>query len=62
MERVIYWFRSFKKLKTSDDAYRLNLHFIRDVFGDEINHMDCRSLWNDEYWNLCRCDELNNNK
>lgn len=58
MKRIYCWFRSFKKIKTIKDAERMGLHFRRNIYGDEINTTKCRSLWNDDYWNVYRCDEL----
>jgi hypothetical protein len=29
-----------------------------NVFGDGINHQNCRSWWYDKYNNMYRCDEL----
>ena len=58
MKRIRYWLRSFKKVKTVKDAESMGLHHIRNIFGDEINRMNCRSLWNDNYWNVYRCGEL----
>jgi hypothetical protein len=58
MKRILCWFRSFKTLETVKEAQDLELHFRRNIFGDEINHINCRSLWNDKYWNMYRCNEL----
>jgi hypothetical protein len=58
MKRILCWIRSFKTLDTIEEVNRLKLHFIRNVFGDEINQKDCRSLWNDDYWNVYKCNEL----
>lgn len=58
MKRILCWIKSFKKLSTVEEAKRLKLHFRRNIFGDEINQKDCRSLWNDDYLNVYKCDEL----
>jgi hypothetical protein len=58
MKRVTSWIRSFKTVKTVTECEKLGLHWKRNVFGDEINTRNCRSLWNDNYWNVYRCSEL----
>ena len=61
MKRIISWLRAFKKVRTVQDAELLGLHFQRNIYGDEINHLDCRSLWNDCYGNVYKIEELNLN-
>jgi len=58
MKRIIYYFRSFKTLNTVAEAEKMKLYFRTNVYGDGINHLNCRSLWNDKYWNIYRCNEL----
>lgn len=58
MIKLYYWFRSFKKVKTVEDAQKMNLVHVTNVFGDGINTMNCRSFWTDRYKNTYRCDEL----
>lgn len=60
MKRIVCWFRSFRMVKTVKDAKEMKLHWIRNVHGDEINAINCRSLWNDDYMNRYRCEELYN--
>lgn len=59
MKRIMCWFRAFRKLKTVEDVKSLGLHFRRNIYGDEINHIDCRSLWSDDYLNIYRCNCFN---
>jgi hypothetical protein len=32
---------------SNDKAVELNLHHIENVHGDRINHLNCRSIWED---------------
>lgn len=46
--------------------YRLDLHqaqyfkltHVRNIYGDEINHLNCRSLWKDEKGRLYKVKQL----
>lgn len=58
IERFIFWISSFFKVKSVRCAFQLGLKWQRNVFGDQINQLDCRSLWIDKYGNEYRCDEL----
>ena len=48
-----------KNIPTVEQAVKMELKHDKNVFGDEINRLDCRSLWYDKYDNLYRCDQLN---
>ena len=61
----IFIFKLFKnqlswyiKLKNCNVAVKYNLKWHRNIYGDEINHIACRSLWLDAKDRLYRCDEL----
>ena len=54
----LYCYFRPKHIKTHAEANKLNLHWQRNVWGDEINTLNCRSIWNDDYMNLYYCDEL----
>lgn len=58
MKRIQYWFRSFKMVKTVWQAQRMGLTHLNNVYGDGINHLNCRSFWEDEFKNVYRCEEL----
>jgi len=58
MKRLkLLYYRLFKVI-TKEKAKELGLVFHRNVFGDEINHINCRSLWEDSYNRLYRVEEL----
>ena len=42
----LWWISSFKVI-TIDQAKDLGLKWERNVYGDEINHINCRSIWTD---------------
>ncbi len=58
MERIKFWFRSFKLVPSVEIAHNMGLKHFTNVFGDGINHLNCRSLWSDKYNNSYRCSEL----
>lgn len=42
----LFWIRNFKVI-SNKKAKEINLKWYRNVFGDEINHLNCRSIWID---------------
>lgn len=58
----LWWARNFGKLDISD-ALKYNLTFVRNIFGDEINYVNCRSIWKDKNGMLYQVYQLyiNNN-
>ena len=53
----LWWIRNFQVI-TLAKAAELELTFYRNVFGDEINALNCRSLWKDYEGRSYRVDEL----
>lgn len=51
------FFLSFKLLDLIK-AKKLNLTWVRNVHGDEINALNCRSIWKDKYNHYFRIKEL----
>ena len=49
-------------LQMAQDAEKLKLKFVQNIYGDSINALDCRSIWIDEYGNEYRCQQLFDNK
>ena len=41
-----------------DECKRLGLQFKRNLYGDEINHLNCRSIWEDGQGRIYRCKQL----
>ena len=47
ISRFYLWFiRNFKIIE-NEKARELKLDFNRNVYGDEINYLNCRSIWTD---------------
>lgn len=53
----MWWERNFKVIPLSQ-AISWGLKFQRNVYGDEINHLGCRSLWLDDKLNSYRVSGL----
>ena len=58
MKKIKFWFRSFKHIKTIKNAQEIGLEWQFNVYGDNINLWNCRSVWCDEFGFLYRCQEL----
>lgn len=52
----LWYIRTFKVI-TTEQAKSLNLTFIRNVYGDEINKLNCRSIWFDSKTRTYRVKE-----
>lgn len=53
----MWWIRSFKIIST-EYANKIGLKWIRNIYGDEINHINCRSLWIDKKGRWYRIEQL----
>ena len=53
----LWWIRTFKVI-SNEMAKELGLKWYRNVFGDEINLLNCRSLWIDKRGHRYRVSEL----
>ena len=53
----LFWLRTFFVIPTSK-AIELGLTHLKNVYGDEINHINCRSIWIDKKLNKYRVEEL----
>jgi hypothetical protein len=58
IKKLTYRWRSMRKVKTAKKAEDMGLTWVVNIYGDRINHLDCRSIWVDEYDNAYRCDQL----
>jgi hypothetical protein len=52
-----WWIRTFKVI-SKEDAEKRGLSFVGNVYGDEINHLNCRSIWRDSKMRRYRVVEL----
>ncbi len=62
MGRLKNYIKSLKTIKRTDDAITMGLSFKRNVHGDEIFFLDCRSLWIDEYGIIYKCEGYYDNR
>jgi hypothetical protein len=46
MKIYLWWIRTFCII-SNEKAKELGLTHLRNVYGDEINHLNCRSIWID---------------
>lgn len=42
-----WWLRNFRVI-SNKKAAELNLVLHRNIYGDEINRLNCRSIWEDK--------------
>jgi hypothetical protein len=52
-----WWIRTFKVI-SKEDAKKRGLSFVGNVYGDEINQLNCRSIWRDSKIRTYRVSEL----
>ena len=42
------WYARYFKVISNEQAIDWGLIHFRNIYGDEINHMNCRSIWCDD--------------
>lgn len=52
-----WWARNFKVISIKQ-AKEWNLIHVTDIFGDAINHLNCRSIWKDSKGKRYRVKQL----
>ena len=62
LNSVKLWFKKEFGILTIEECKNLNLSFCHNIYGDEINYINCRSIWRDEKDKSYRCNSLCNNK
>jgi len=62
LKKIKYKMRSFRKVPTVAKAEEMGLRWVVNIHGDNINRLNCRSLWVDEYDHVYACSELHVNK
>lgn len=56
--KIHSWLRSFRKLKSVEEAKNLELFFEFNAYGDQIRLFNMRSGWIDKYGIHYKCDEI----
>lgn len=52
------WYARWFKVIEREQAIEWGLTYQRGVYGDEINHINCRSIWTDKLGRLYRVRTL----
>jgi len=55
---VLTWYRRKFKVIDIAEAQERGLSFVGNVHGDEINYLNCRSIWRDRYGKGWRVKQL----
>ncbi len=50
-----YWCAVFFRIKTIELAKEKGMTFVTNIYGDAINHYNCRSIWKNKYNHIYRC-------
>ncbi len=58
MSKIYFWFLSRFKTISNAKAEKLGFTFHRNVYGDEINMLNCRSIWKDNKGRYYRVEQL----
>ena len=58
---LILWYTRTFKIISQRQAEILGLTHARNIYGDEINYLNCRSIWKDSKGKEWRVKELSNN-
>lgn len=57
-KRLMLWFKKEFGILTLEECKELNLEFSHNIYGDNINHLNCRSIWRNEKGKSYRCESL----
>jgi hypothetical protein len=55
---IIKWFKRVFRILTIEECKELGLEFSHNVHGDNINNLNCRSIWKDEKGRTYKCGSL----
>ena len=58
MKGLKLWYTRTFLVINIDYAKKLGLEHVRNIYGDEINHINCRSIWQDNKGRTYRVHEL----
>lgn len=58
INKIKFWFKKEFGVLTIDECKKLNLTHCHNIYGDYINHINCRSIWRDEKGKSYRCESL----
>ena len=58
MKSIKMWYARNFQVISNDLAEEWDLKWYRNVYGDEINHINCRSLWIDKKGHSYRVEHL----
>jgi hypothetical protein len=45
---IIKWYKRVFRILTIEECKELGLVHSHNIYGDSINHLNCRSIWKDE--------------
>jgi hypothetical protein len=57
---IVLWYKRVFKVIHIEECIALELKFVGNIYGDEINALNCRSIWVDNRGRRYRCHELGN--
>ena len=55
---IFFWFKKEFGVLTIDECKNLQLTFCHNIYGDSINHLNCRSIWCNSKGKSYRCHSL----
>ena len=58
MKNLKMWYARWFKVIEREQAIKWGLTYQRGIYGDEINHINCRSIWTDKLGRLYRVRSL----
>lgn len=60
VDALYFWYLRWFCIIDKSKAKQLGLDFYRNIYGDEINYLNCRSLWKDSKGRLYKVAQLYN--
>lgn len=57
-DNIRLWFKKEFGILTIEECKKLDLTHCHNIYGDRINHLNCRSIWRNEKGKSFRCHSL----
>lgn len=58
IKKIKFWFKKEFGVLSIEECKYLNLEFCHNIYGDAINHFNCRSIWRNSKGKSFRCKSL----
>lgn len=58
IKKFKFWYKKEFGILSIEECQKFGLEFCHNIYGDNINHLNCRSIWRDKTGKSYRCESL----